>query len=117
MDTDIASLFVAMTLGCAKLALLEIMPLGLSSLPLLGAPDMKVRWWVWTRKTVTWGDEAQSKTGILTLKCPIEHIVTNWDDMKKIWHHTFYKELHMAPEEHTLLLTEAPCTPKSTEKR
>ena len=53
------------------------------------------------------GEEAQPRRGILTAKYPFaKGLPTNWDDVEKIWHHTFYNELRIAPEENPILMTE-----------
>lgn len=64
------------------------------------------------------GDAALVRRGVLSIRYPIEHgIVTNWDDMEKIWHHTFYNELRVDPDQHPVMLTEAPLNPKANRER
>merc|ERR1712159_894952 len=61
------------------------------------------------------GDQAIQKRGTLLLKNPIEKgLVENWDDMERVWHHTFFNELRVNPSDDIgcVLLTEAPLNPK-----
>merc|ERR1711957_872702 len=45
------------------------------------------------------GEEAQRKRGVLKIENPIEHgIATNWDDMEKVWHHTFTPNSESVPK-------------------
>lgn len=69
-------------------------------------------------KAVYVAEEAQQKRGVLTIRYPIEHgIVVNWEDMEKIWHHTFFNELRVAPKKHPVLLTEAASNPIANRER
>ena len=64
------------------------------------------------------GYEAIAKRGVLSLSHPLEQgIIENWDDMEKIWHHCFYDELKVTPEEHPTLITEAPLNPQQNRQK
>jgi len=65
------------------------------------------------------GDEAMAKRGILNLQYPISAgIVDSWEDMEKVWHHCFYNELRVSPDEQVgVLLTEAPRNPKQNREK
>lgn len=69
------------------------------------------------QKDVYIGDEVHLQTGLCIRysmnKITCHGIVTNWDDMEKIWHHAFHRELRVTPEEQPVLLTEAPLNPKA----
>lgn len=68
------------------------------------------------------GNEVNSKHGVLNLSYPIDYgylrnfyflgVIKNWDDMEKIWEHSFYGELRVNPEEHPVIMSEPPLNPK-----
>merc|ERR1712125_118428 len=91
----------------------------------VGYPKQKTAL-VGTDKDYYIGEEAQQKRGILILKYPLEHgIVQNWEDMEKVWRHTFDNELRMVVGDENegdedctgVLLTEAPMNPKENCER
>ena len=65
------------------------------------------------------GDEAMQKKSILNLSCPISAgIVESWEDMEKVWYHTFYYELRIDPSEAAgVVLTDTPSNPKQNREK
>ena len=60
------------------------------------------------------GPRAQELRGLLKIRYPLQHgVVTDWDDMEKIWQYVYEHEMNNAQsEDHPVLLTEPPLNPK-----
>ena len=59
------------------------------------------------------GPRVQELRGLLKIRYPLEHgIVTDWDDMEKIWTYVYEQELKTLSEDHPVLLTEPPLNPR-----
>lgn len=70
------------------------------------------------QKDTLFGEEVQTKKSILNVNTPVENgIVKNWEDMEKYWQHLFTNELKTSPEDHPVLMTEAPLNPKQNRER
>ena len=64
------------------------------------------------------GDQAQSKSSLLTISHPLENgIVTNWDDMEKIWSHTFHNELRIDPAAQPVMLIDSALNVKANREQ
>ena len=82
---------------------------------------------IYSEKDYYIGEEAQEQRRNLRLKYPIEHgVVQDWDNMEKIWRHTFENELRMVVgfeenpfDEDTcgIILTEPPMNPDENRER
>ncbi|XP_059120039.1 uncharacterized protein LOC131911745 [Peromyscus eremicus] len=64
------------------------------------------------------GAEAQNNLVQLNLNHPITRgAIANWDNVEKIWHHSFYQALHISPEQHPVMITEPPLNSKDVKSR
>eukprot|EP01070_Trichotokara_eunicae_P001349 Trichotokara_eunicae@DN1796_c0_g1_i1.p1 len=64
------------------------------------------------------GDEAQNHVDTCELFSPIHHrTISSFEDMERLWYHTFHNELMINPESHPVLLSEATLNPKKKKKK
>ncbi|CAJ1384035.1 unnamed protein product [Effrenium voratum] len=64
------------------------------------------------------GERALGRCGVLILQKPVVRgLVADWQAAERVWHHIYFNELRVVPEEHPVLLTEAPLTPKADREK
>lgn len=62
------------------------------------------------------GNSVNEKKGVLSVSCPIEHgIITDWQDMIKVWHYAFFSELLVECAEQPILITKTPNSPEEAD--
>ena len=70
------------------------------------------------QKDIYIGDEAIERKGIVKLVHVIQNgLITEWDDMARVWENIVTKRLNCNPEEQGLLITEPPLNPKENREK
>ncbi|XP_069112208.1 actin-6-like [Argopecten irradians] len=84
--------------------------------PIVGRPHDELKGDL--KKEYIIGDEVRKTKELLSVRYPIEFgVISNWDEMEKLWRYIFYDQLQTSPEDHPVLLTRPPHNPRGvTEK-
>ncbi|KAJ1109253.1 hypothetical protein NDU88_006616 [Pleurodeles waltl] len=59
----------------------------------------------------------QNRSDIQTRNVMTHGVVTDWDALEMLWHHIFYTELSVCPEELAVLVTDAPMSPATNREK
>jgi actin-related protein len=61
------------------------------------------------------GMEANIKVKDLNLSYPVQRgLITDWNDMEKIWHHCYFTEMRIPPEDNPVFMTEPSLNPRKS---
>ncbi|KAM4650915.1 actin-6-like [Discoglossus pictus] len=59
----------------------------------------------------------QGRSNVEKKKVMTHGVVTDWDALEMLWHHIFYTELSICPEELAVLITDAPLSPTTNREK
>lgn len=72
--------------------------------------------WTGNSQDVWIGAAEQTKRGVFSQSCPMaDSVIEDWEQMERVWEHTFFSELRLPPDEAAAVLLTQPCeNPQST---